>query len=135
MVINPNNIKTLFDEINLDDNKNKLSTKDLSNVSLTMRPIDKYIILMLGILRHAIMLFRNIIPEFNSQKEIHLIRIIDTTKKKKISFYDSSWMRAGIVITMSVLVPSIYMATFDVYPEKKNTMEICSNKATLLRRR
>lgn len=45
------------------------------------------------------MLFRNIIPEFNSQKEIHLIRIIDTTKKKKISFYDSSWMRAGIVIT------------------------------------
>lgn len=28
-------------------------------------------------------------------------------------------MRAGIVITMSVLVPSIYMATFDVYPEKK----------------
>lgn len=43
MVINPNNIKTLFDEINLDDNKNKLSTKDLSNVSLTMRPIDKYI--------------------------------------------------------------------------------------------
>lgn len=43
-------------------------------------------------------------------------------------------MRAGIVITMSVLVPSIYMATFDVYPEKKNTMEICSNKATLLRR-
>lgn len=90
---------------------------------------------MLGILRHAIMLFRNIIPEFNSQKEIHLIRIIDTTKKKKISFYDSSWMRAGIVITMSVLVPSIYMATFDIYPEKKNTMEICSNKATLLRRR
>lgn len=81
------------------------------------------------------MLFRNIIPEFNSQKEIHLIRIIDTTKKKKISFYDSSWMRAGIVITMSVLVPSIYMATFDVDPEKKNTMEICSNKATLLRRR
>lgn len=65
------------------------------------------------------MLFRNIIPEFYSQKEIHLIRIIDTTKKKKISFYDSSWMRAGIVITMSVLVPSIYMATFDVYPEKK----------------
>lgn len=64
-----------------------------------------------------------------------MIRIIDTTKKKKISFYDSSWMRAGIVITMSVLVPSIYMATFDVYPEKKNTMEICSNKATLLRRR
>lgn len=90
---------------------------------------------MLGILRHAIMLFRNIIPEFNSQKEIHLIRIIDTTKKKKISFYDSSWMRAWIVITMSVLVPSIYMATFDVYPEKKTTMEICSNKATLLRRR
>lgn len=90
---------------------------------------------MLGILRHAIMLFRNIIPEFNSQKEIHLIRIIDTTKKKKISFYDSSWMRAGIVITMSVLVLSIYMATFDVYPEKKTTMEICSNKATLLRRR
>lgn len=90
---------------------------------------------MLGILRHAIMLFRNIIPEFNSQKEIHLIRIIDTTKKKKISFYDSSWMRAGIVITMSELVPSIYMATFDVYPEKKTTMEICSNKATLLRRR
>lgn len=90
---------------------------------------------MPGILRHAIMLFRNIIPEFNSQKEIHLIRIIDTTKKKKISFYDSSWMRAGIVITMSVLVPSIYMATFDVYPEKKTTMEICSNKATLLRRR
>lgn len=43
MVINPNNIKTLFGEINLDDNKNKLSTKDLSNVSLTMRPIDKYI--------------------------------------------------------------------------------------------
>lgn len=43
MVINPNNIRTLFDEINLDDNKNKLSTKDLSNVSLTMRPIDKYI--------------------------------------------------------------------------------------------
>lgn len=43
MVINPNNIKTLFDEINLDDNKNKLSTKDLSNVSLTMRQIDKYI--------------------------------------------------------------------------------------------
>lgn len=42
-------------------------------------------------------------------------------------------MRAGIVITMSVLVPSIYMATFDVYPEKKTTMEICSNKATLLR--
>lgn len=90
---------------------------------------------MLGILRHAIMLFRNIILEFNSQKEIHLIRIIDTTKKKKISFYDSSWMRAGIVITMSVLVLSIYMATFDVYPEKKTTMEICSNKATLLRRR
>lgn len=90
---------------------------------------------MLGILRHAIMLFRNIIPEFNSQKGIHLIRITDTTKKKKISFYDSSWMRAGIVITMSVLVPSIYMATFDVYPEKKTTMEICSNKATLLRRR
>lgn len=90
---------------------------------------------MLGILRHAIMLFRNIIPEFNSQKEIHLIRIIDTTKKKKISFYDSSWMRAGIVITMSVLVPSIYMATFDVHSEKKPTMEICSNKATLLRRR
>lgn len=89
--------------------------------------------LMLGILRHAIMLFRNIIPEFNSQKEIHLIRIIDTTKKKKISFYDSSWMRAGIVITMSVLVPSIYMATFDVYPEKKNTMEICSNKATIIK--
>lgn len=43
MVINLNNIKIFFDEINLDDNKNKLSIKDLSNVLLIMWLIDKYI--------------------------------------------------------------------------------------------
>lgn len=43
MVINLNNIKIFFDEIKLDDNKNKLSIKDLSNVLLIMWLIDKYI--------------------------------------------------------------------------------------------
>lgn len=56
-------------------------------------------------------------------------------KKKKISFYDSSWMCVGIVIIMLVLVLLIYMVIFDVYFEKKNMMEICLNKVILLRRR
>lgn len=43
LVINLNNIKIFFGEINLDDNKNKLSIKDLSNVLLIMWLIDKYI--------------------------------------------------------------------------------------------
>lgn len=54
-------------------------------------------------------------------------------KKKKISFYDSSWMCVGIVIIMLVLVLLIYMVIFDVYFEKKIMMEICLNKVILLR--
>lgn len=56
-------------------------------------------------------------------------------KKKKISFYDSSWMCVGIVIIMLVLVLLIYMVIYDVYLEKKIMMEICLNKVILLRRR